>query len=416
MNVDFIAQPHATFRLGDFLKNSLLSKEWTEFYAAVAFVKRSGTKHIADALQAFSKEGKVVRISAGIDADGTSEEGLKQLLQSVEDRGSIFIHKNANNSTFHPKIYLFKNDAAAALIVGSGNLTEGGLFTNYEASLLMRLDLNNTEHTALLADVLKTLASWSAPTEGLCYQLSDEFLKELVAKGEVPGEAKAWGEEKRTTSVGTSDAPLFKRYPVPAAPKVPTSASSGPSEAEVAESEAEQNEDALIVEVPPPVAAQGGKHKIFLITLQKTDVGVGQTTVGTQRRSPELFIPVVCVRADPEFWGWPDLYVPDPDYRGKLDKDGRGKMDRPNVTFRLGGQNFPVHMWYNSNKIDLRLRSETLRSAGSLGDLLYIERADGAGGFSYYVDFIPPGSAKFAEYAPRCVTPVRNSPKLWGYI
>jgi hypothetical protein len=152
------------------------------------------------------------------------------------------------------------------------------------------------------------------------------------------------------------------------------------------------------------------------MTLQKTDVGVGQTTKGTQRRSPEIFIPLVSRDFDPQFWGWPDLYVPDPAWTGPLDGDGRGKMDRPNVMVRLGGNTFPVHMWYNSDKRDLRLRSEHMRSAGVIGDILYVERSDGKSGFAYYVDVIPQGSERFSEYIVQCNKTVRNSKKAWGYI
>lgn len=68
MSVDFIAQPQATFRIGDFLKQSFADPQWTEFRAAVAFVKRSGTKHIREPLEEFSQRGGLVKISAGVDA------------------------------------------------------------------------------------------------------------------------------------------------------------------------------------------------------------------------------------------------------------------------------------------------------------------------------------------------------------
>lgn len=128
MSADFIAQPSGSFRIGDFLKKGFADADWTEFRAAVAFVKRSGTKHIRDLLEAFSKRGAVVRISSGIDAGGTSAEGLSDLMSAVEGRGTVFVFKNAGGSTFHPKVYLFKNESAAEVVIGSGNLTEGGLF------------------------------------------------------------------------------------------------------------------------------------------------------------------------------------------------------------------------------------------------------------------------------------------------
>ena len=417
MSVDFIAQPQATFRIGDFLNQSFDDPRWIEFRGAVAFVKRSGTKHIRDSLEAFSKRGGAVKISAGIDAGGTSAEGLTDLMLAVSDRGNVFVFKNANSSTFHPKIYLFKNETAAEIIVGSGNLTEGGLFTNYEASFLLRLDLALPKCVALLADGVQTLDSWSTPTAGLCYALDAALLEQLMVNGYVPDEVKAWGDEKvASEDQKTLKSSLFVHHSVPSAPKTPKPAIAAvPDHVPMDDHEPEGDED-LVVVTPPPVSGQDGTYKVFLMTLQNTDVGVGQTTKGTARRSPEIFIPIISRDYDPKFWGWPDNFVPDLTWAGPNDQYGRGKMDRSGVMVRLGGATFPVHMWYNPQKKDLRLRSEHMRSAGSIGDILYVERSDGKGGFAYYVDVVPQGSPKHAEYLAKCTHSVRNSKKYWGYF
>ena len=68
-----------------------------------------------------------------------------------------------------------------------------------------------------------------------------------------------------------------------------------------------------------PVEPQGGTHDIFVMTLQRTDVGVGQTTEGTSRRSPEIFIPLAARDFDPEFWGWPRRFTTDRDWPGPFE-------------------------------------------------------------------------------------------------
>ena len=413
MRIDFIPQPYAEFRLGDFLKSSLAGDRWNEFRAAIAFVKRSGTKHIKEPLEAFSKRGSAVKISVGVDAGGTSAEGLTDLIRAVEGRGEIFVYKNANSSTFHPKIYLFKNEKSAELLVGSGNLTEGGLFTNYEGSLLVRLDLTNPNHASLTQSIVQALDGWSTPKSGECYLLDISILEQLVKGGHIPDEVKAWGDEKVATDDEKKEgAALFFRRAVPAAPKTPRPADLDASE--FMEAEPEEIEDLVVVK-PPPVAEQRGINRVFLMTLQRTDVGVGQTSIGTSRRSPEIFIPLMARDADPEFWGWPDLFVEDPTWTGPVDSDGHGKMDRSAVMVRLGGAIFPVNMWYNPDKRDLRLRSEHMRSAGTIGDILYLERSDGREGFTYYADVVPQGSPRHTELLDRCTNAVRNSKKVFGY-
>lgn len=56
--MEFIHQPSDANRLGDYLKDNL-SKPWTDFRAAVAFVKRSGTRHISTALADFARASRV---------------------------------------------------------------------------------------------------------------------------------------------------------------------------------------------------------------------------------------------------------------------------------------------------------------------------------------------------------------------
>jgi len=144
-------------------------------------------------------------------------------------------------------------------------------------------------------------------------------------------------------------------------------------------------------------------------------VGHGQTTSGTSRRSPEIFLPKVCVHANPEFWGWPGLFKRDQAWKGPTDGQGYGKMDREGVRMRLGTETLSVNWWYNPDKRDFRLRNEALRNAGSVGDILRIELSHGSGGFDYYVEIIPKGTSLFPQFAALCKQPVRNSKKTYGY-
>ncbi|MFO0335238.1 MAG: phospholipase D family protein, partial [Pseudomonadota bacterium] len=128
-----IRQPSNTDRLGETLVRHL-GEPWKRFRAAVAFAKRSGTQHIAPALRAFVASGRQAELLVGVDHRGTSQEALEELLAAVSPPSRVVIcHNNLPFTTFHPKLYLFSSPTAAELLVGSGNFTEGGLFTNCEA-------------------------------------------------------------------------------------------------------------------------------------------------------------------------------------------------------------------------------------------------------------------------------------------
>lgn len=422
MAFNLTLQPHGARRLGDTLAQSLTDMRWTEFRAAVAFVKRSGTKHVRTPLASFARRGGRVRISAGIDAGGTSSEGLQDLLAAIEGYGELYIFKNANSSTFHPKLFLFKNDNAARLMIGSGNLTEGGLYTNYEAGVVIDLTLSDPEHAALLEETEAALDAWSTPVAGNCYLLDDTLLVRLTQEGWIPNEAYAHGgdDQAATRGPGHDGDSLFTSVTVPRAPNVPV-IQPAPAVTRTNDNEPNREGAAATTEVIREAQAQQvgelvrSPQRVFLMTLQNTDVGVGQTRPGTQRRSAEVFIPLVCRDHDPEFWGWPGLFVEDEGYDGRRDAQGRGKMDRTGVRIRIGGEIVTATIWYNSDKKDVRIRSEDLRSAGNVGDILYME-ASSDPDFDYYVDVIPQGTSRHSEYLARCINPVRNSLKRWAYI
>lgn len=408
--ITIVHHPEDAKRLGDLLVERFRSDVWTSFRAAIAFAKRSGVKHIVKDLRTFAGRATVM-ISIGIDHCGTSAEAIDALLAAVQPNGEVWLFHNedSNNPTFHPKLYLFESAASAECFIGSGNLTEGGLFTNYEAFVHLSLDRKNAEDSALLGRIESLLDAWSDGAKGIALPVTEGLIAELKASGDLPTEAeinartKAVTNKAKPSGASVKVKKVFAAVRVPAAPRVVsevvTAKKGRPSTAIPAQSSA-----AALTEVTG-----------FVITLQNTDVGVGQKTKGTAKRGPELFIPKICVHANPEFWGWPKLFKSDPTYDGPTDRDGFTKMDRREVRMRLGSETLSVHWWYNPKKKDYRLLSERLRSAGSIGDILRIELADSKSGLDYYVEIIPKGASDFAKYAALCTEAVRNSPKKYGY-
>lgn len=394
--------PFGNDRLGDLLINNLNNPAWSMFRAAVAFAKRSGVKHLTQPLSEFAKRAEV-KISLGLDQCGTSYESVEDLLRGLGSTGELWLFHNeaSGNPTFHPKIYLFANAQAAECFIGSGNLTEGGLFTNYEAFVHLKLDRTNTTDEQLFEEIESILNLWTDDDTGTAHRADHALIVDLKARGYLPSEE----EIRRVRSVasqviGQSKDPagekIFASVPVPPAPRVPTTKRG-------------RN----------PAVALDGENGIqsngFVITLQKADVTKGQTTPGTARRSPELFIPKVCVKANPEFWGWPDLFEADPKWKGKINRDGYGKMDRPGVRMRLGTSTLETNWWYNPNKSEFRIRNESLRKTGNIGDILKIEPGVTTDGYDYYVEIIPQGTSQFAKFDAMCTERVPRSKKRFGY-
>ena len=145
------------------------------------------------------------------------------------------------------------------------------------------------------------------------------------------------------------------------------------------------------------------------MTLQKTDVGVGQTSPGASKRSPEIFIPLAARNANPAFWNWPNGFTPDP---------GRpGKLDRKSVPMRFAGRTVRVNMMTWPEKRDFRLRSAALRDAGHIGDVLMIEKVEAGLDFDYYVGIVPKGTEQHSRHLLHCTGVIPGkSRKQYGYF
>jgi len=387
------AQPSFPPSLGEILKEALSGQagRYNLLRGAVAFVKESGLRHLQDALSEFMNQGGEIRLVVGIDHRGTSIEALRNLLDRVGPNGQVLInHDEAPYVTFHPKLYLLEGPSHALIVVGSGNLTEGGLYTNDEAFFAIELDKSDPSSVETLRRAHAALDSWSDPSNGTVRELSDQLITSLANQGYALPEREASAEDEavQTPRPPQPDGgegplvPLFRRGPARPRPMRPR---------------------------PEPVAdtTPQGIPRGFAMTLMRTDVGTGQVTPGTAARSPEVFIPLGARDLHPEFWQWPDGFTEDPTHPEK--------RDRWNVPVSIGGQIVQVNMMTWPDKHDFRLRSEALRSAGQEGDIMKIERVEGRPDVEYHVEIVPRGSRAHEELSRVCMNATPNSRRVWGY-
>jgi len=108
----------------------------------------------------------------------TSVQAL-QLLHSLCDE--LFVYHNESQGTeFHPKAYAFERiDEEAILFVGSNNLTAGGLYTNYETSALLRLNLHDERDGTIFEDFIDMFNFYITPSEH-SREVTPDFIQELV--------------------------------------------------------------------------------------------------------------------------------------------------------------------------------------------------------------------------------------------
>lgn len=175
VDVSFVAQPFADGRdLRDFLNAIATEPAINELDVVVAWAKRSGLRRVRTQLEAVRDRPGTTRLIVGIDEGGATRQGL-ELAREVFSSVHVF-HDNSWR-TFHPKIYLGAGADRARLLVGSNNLTAGGVFYNYEAALECVLSLPTDQ--ALLDEVRAYIDRLYADAE-VCKPLDDALLQELI--------------------------------------------------------------------------------------------------------------------------------------------------------------------------------------------------------------------------------------------
>jgi HKD family nuclease len=196
------AQQQKGKQLGAELISMLTSGEYSVLTIVVAFLRSEGVQQLKDALEKFVASGKKAIFIVGISGKVTSYEGLKLLLEIVKG-GYVAVFYNANSSAgiFHPKLYFFEGDKKVAVVIASNNLTEPGLFVNYELATIIELDPQKKEDQQLQAEVNEYIGELISNKE-TARQLTPEFLEELKDTGAVQIETK----EPKTEEEAEEDA------------------------------------------------------------------------------------------------------------------------------------------------------------------------------------------------------------------
>lgn len=117
-----------------------------EIAICVAFLKNSGLKLILEKIKQSLKNKMKVTIIAGLDFYQTDPFALKQLntLFKKYPKANLYLCQRGR-STFHPKLYYWKSKNQFHAIIGSANLTSGGMLSNHELSVSVSVDSSSQE-------------------------------------------------------------------------------------------------------------------------------------------------------------------------------------------------------------------------------------------------------------------------------
>jgi HKD family nuclease len=129
-----------------------------------AFVSGKGVEAITPFVDVFLADGNDFQLIFGIDRGGTDRAAIRRLfaLQNahVEQFSASYFNAQARGSIFHPKLYIHEYGNRIDCVIGSSNLTYGGLGSNLESLILFE----NLSRTSQLArQVLEIWSSFESP-------------------------------------------------------------------------------------------------------------------------------------------------------------------------------------------------------------------------------------------------------------
>lgn len=379
--VGVINQPWdgAGSRVGDRLTEIFESGKYERAFISVAWTRKSGTSRIAAAVETFRTAGSELRVVTGVDLGRTSKDGLESLLD-LADEAYVF-HNTAPSSTFHPKMYLFESSSSAEALIGSANLTAGGLFLNCEANLHVALDLGNPVDVAAL-DHLRSI--YEQPRDaGL--PLTVDLIKELDTRGLLSDETRPVPKVPASGgSGGPTLPPIFPSIPVPAPPAIPSAAATPVA-------------TTLAPTAPAPTIST------FLMRLGPFDA------IKQSGHSPDILIPIAARDANPGFWDWPASFPVGSSGYPERYVDLR-IINPPQPPVIVRARNY----WYEG-KHEFRLNCGAIQEAGSPGAIIQVERKAPGTSWDYDVVVIPPSDPTYNSVLAQCTNSVTNSTKRWGY-
>jgi HKD family nuclease len=189
MEVSFIAQPQDKVQLGPLLFSALgkTPAAPTRVTIVSAFASLVTVIRFKTPLRDLHDAGAKVRVVVGVDMGGTSKEVLHELASWPCE---VFVFKNKRSGiTFHPKIYLVERKDSAEIFVGSNNLTDGGLFRNYEGAARVRYKL--PEDAEAFDSAKRELSKFLDPHAPVAKLLDADYLKKLEAREDIPSDAES---------------------------------------------------------------------------------------------------------------------------------------------------------------------------------------------------------------------------------
>ena len=113
---------------------------------AVAFVSRAGLAMVEPSIKAAIRGGAQFEFLIGLDTRATEPAAVQRLYDLSRSSRSLRLYCSApltSPGIYHPKLYLLRRDDLITSIIGSSNLTQGGLRSNVEVNVAIEANMKD---------------------------------------------------------------------------------------------------------------------------------------------------------------------------------------------------------------------------------------------------------------------------------
>lgn len=174
-----LGQPYreSDFTGQTFITTALRDDNIRRVLVVTAWVRTSGMRLLVPGLGALRERGGTARLFVGVDLKGTSSQGVALARQHFNEVHAVH---DPIGRTFHPKMYLAFGDRIGYALIGSNNLTAGGLWHNYECAVTAIFDPRRE------TDVLEGIQSYTKRLLGdkaICKRVTKRVFDQLVREG-----------------------------------------------------------------------------------------------------------------------------------------------------------------------------------------------------------------------------------------
>jgi len=215
-------------QLGNQLLKLLDSPSYNTLNIVVAFAKNSGVLRIKDSLEKFRERGGKVHAYVGVDLGVTSYEALSNLLLCTDSLNVVHAEKG---QTFHTKIYQFLGKEKGMIVVGSHNLTGGGLWTNFESSAHISVDMSDPEDIEMLSAQESYFKSLTSLQDLFMPIAAKDDIEKLLQNGYIAKEVSQQVRSAKAAKEAENHERLFGNGVLAPLPRVGTPTTAAPSEA-----------------------------------------------------------------------------------------------------------------------------------------------------------------------------------------